>query len=98
MKIRFAAGVRAEVCVGGSDRLRVTWNDVVVADGEDRFVPLAGAVYCYSLRGCRREWLLPPALRGRPLALFSLSAAGRGPAPDYRLAGDRLTVSLEEGT
>ena len=60
----------------------------------DRFVPLGDGVYCYSRHGCRRAWLLPPALRGRPLELFTLSAAGRGAAPEHRLQGDRLTLAL----
>ena len=60
----------------------------------DRFVPLGDGVYCYSRHGCRRAWLLPPALRGRPLELYTLSAAGRGAAPEHRLQGDRLTLAL----
>ena len=60
----------------------------------DRFVPLGDGVYCYSRHGCRRAWLLPPALRGRPLELFTLSAAGRGAAPEHRLEGDHLTLAL----
>ena len=92
--MRFAGGIRAEVGVGSPERLLVTWNDVVVADGGDRFVPLGDGVHCYSRHGCRRAWLLPPALRGRPLELFTLSAAGRGAAPEHRLQGDRLTLAL----
>ena len=94
VRMRFAGGVRAEVCVGGRDRLSATWDEVVAADGRDRFVPLGGGVYCYSRHGCRRAWLLPPALRGRPLELFTLSAAGRGAAPEHGLRGDLLTLTL----
>ena len=89
-----AGGVRAEVCGGGRDRLSATWDEVVAADGRDRFVPLGDGVYCYSRHGCRRAWLLPPALRGRPLELFTLSAAGRGAAPEHGLRGDLLTLTL----
>ena len=32
--------------------------------------------------------------RGRPLELFTLSAAGRGAAPEHRLQGDHLTLAL----
>ena len=94
VRIRFAGGVEAQVCIDGPEQLRVTWGDVVVADGDDRFVPLGDAVYCYSLHGGRREWTLPPGLRGRKLALYSLSGEGRGPAPEHAVDGERLTLTL----
>ena len=97
VRIRFSGGVEAQVCIDGPDHLHVTWGDVVVADGDDRFVPLGDGVYCYSLRGGRREWTLPPGLRGRELALYSLSREGRGPAPEHAVDGDRLTLTLAAG-
>ena len=69
----------------------------MVADGNDRFVPLGDGVYCYSLRGGRREWTLPPGLRGRQLALYSLNREGRGPAPEHAVDGERLTLTLAAG-
>ena len=96
-RIRFAGGVESEVCIDGPDHLHVTWGDVVVADGDDRFVPLGDGVYCYSLRGGRREWTLPVGLRGRQLALYSLSREGRGAAPEHSVDGDRLTLTLAAG-
>ncbi len=97
VRIRFSGGVEAAVCIAGPEQLRVTWGDVVVADGDDRFVPLGDAVYCYSLRGGRRDWTLPERLRGRKLQLYSLSRDGRGPAPEHAVDGQRLTMTLPAG-
>lgn len=97
VRIRFSGDVEASVCIDGPEQLRVTWGDVVVADGDDRFVPLGGAVYCYSLRGGRRTWTLPKRLRGRALKLYGLSRDGRGPAPEHAVEGDRLTLALAPG-
>lgn len=74
--------------------LLVKWGDLTVAEDDDRFVPRGNAVYAYSLRGADREWVLPETLRGRDLDVFSLSAAGRAPAPAFRVAGDRIRIAL----
>jgi hypothetical protein len=76
------------------DTLRVTWNDVVIAEGGDRFIPRGNAIYAYSAQGSERSWMLPSAFRDKPLQVFTLGKNGRGPAPEYRLEPDRVWLKL----
>lgn len=96
-RITYEGGVVAEVCIEGLESLRVCQGAVVVAEGEDRFLPRGGAVYAYSKRGSERAWVLPESLRGRPLHLCTLGREGRGPGPVHRLEGDALHLHLEAG-
>ncbi len=96
-RITYAGRVVAEVCISGPDALRVCQGAVVVAEGEDRFIPREGAVYAYSKGGSEKAWVLPEELRGRPLRLCTLGREGRGPAPAYRLEGEAIHLRLEAG-
>jgi hypothetical protein len=80
------------------DTLRVTWGDVVVADGGDRFIPRGNAIYAYSEHGSERTWMLPPAFRGKLVQVFTLSKNGHGPAPEFRLERDRVWLKLAPKT
>ena len=75
----------AEICIDSPSSLLVTWKEVIVAEGTDRFVPLGDAVYCYSVDGCTRNWTLPEYLIGMELSVYSLSIDGRGSTADYRI-------------
>jgi hypothetical protein len=77
------------------DTLRVTWGDVVVAEGGDRFIPRGNSIYAYSQHGSERTWMLPPAFRGKPVQVFTLGKNGGGPAPEYRLGNDGIRLRLE---
>jgi hypothetical protein len=98
---RIPGGVRMEfdggdvVADSSYDHVLVSWGDVTVAEDDDRFIPRGGAVYCYSLEGTDRGWVLPPALRRRDLLAYTLHREGRGPAPRFSIEGDRIDVELE---
>jgi len=79
------------------DSLRVTWGEVVVAEGGDRFIPRGDAIYAYSEHGSERTWMLPPAFRGKLVQVFTLSKNGRGPAPEYHLGNDGIRLRLNPG-
>lgn len=96
-RLTFTGGVVAEICLDGPDSLRVTMNDVVVADGSDRFIPRGGGVYAYSQNGSDRTWTLPENLRGKELSLFTLTDSGRGRTPDYEVLGNNLRLRLFAG-
>ena len=81
-----------------ADRVLVTWGDITVADDDDRFIPRGDAIYAYSLTGSEREWVLPPAFRGRNLEAFTLSREGRGPAPRYTAKDRAVLLALEPRT
>ncbi|HUT26379.1 MAG TPA: endo-alpha-N-acetylgalactosaminidase family protein, partial [Sumerlaeia bacterium] len=97
-RITYADDVVAEVCIDSPESLNVTWGGVVVAAGDDRFIPRDGAIHAYSRDGCERDWVLPVIFRGRPLRVFTLSKEGRGPAPEYRLEKDRIRLKLAPRT
>jgi hypothetical protein len=97
IRMRFADGVVAEVCVETPESLRVTWDDLLIALGNDRFIPRDGVVYAYSLTGCDREWVLPRELRGRKLAAVNLTRDGRGKSASHEPLGERIRLRLEPG-
>ena len=96
-RVRYDDDIVAEIGIESPDALRVTWGDMLVAEDDDRFVPLGGAVYAYSLRSSRKRWMLPKGLRGKELEVFTLTRDGRGRAPEYRMEGDRIALTLEAG-
>ena len=86
------------IAESANNHVSVTWKSVVVAQDDDRFIPRGNALYCYSLNGTDRAWTLPPAFCDRNLEVFTLSRKGRGPAPAYRVAGDRIEMKLAPRT
>jgi len=97
VRMRFADGAVAEVCVETPESLRVTWDDLQIASGDDRFIPRGDAVYAYSRTGSERNWDLPRTLRGRKLDVLILSRDGRGTSAAHELRGDRIRLRLEPG-
>ncbi len=94
VRMRFTGDVVADVCIDGPDTLVVRQGQVLIADGPDRFLPRGDAVYAYSPTGSARQWRLPPSLCGRPLVAFTLSPAGRGPAPEHTWCDDGVWLRL----
>lgn len=94
-RIKYADDVEAEVCIDSKETLKVRWKNIAVADGGDRFIPRDGAVYAYSVEGGKRTWALPDTLQGKDLEVFSLTKEGRGPAPEFRVEGDSIILTLE---
>jgi hypothetical protein len=95
--MRFADGVEVDL-EAGKEHLEVTWGDVTVASGHDRFIPLRGAIYVYSRDGCERTWRLPKDWRGVPVEVFALSRSGRQPPPPHKLTDDDLWIKLPPRT
>jgi hypothetical protein len=95
--MRFADGVRVDM-EARKEYLKVTWGDLLIASGHDRFIPLKDAIYIYSRDGGERTWRLPADWRGVPVEIFSLSRSGRQPAPAHRLEPDSLWINLPPRT
>jgi hypothetical protein len=93
LRWRFNDGVQVEL-EERKERLQVTWGDLTIASGHDRFIPLKGAIYVYSRDGGEKTWKLPADWRGVPLEIVGLSRSGRQPAPPHKLTGDSLWIRL----
>ena len=93
MRWRFADGVQVEL-EERKEHLKVTWGDLLIASGHDRFIPLPDAIYIYSRDGGEKTWKLPADWRGVPLEIFALSRTGRQPAPPHKLTSDSLWLKL----
>jgi hypothetical protein len=78
---------------GGS--LLVKEGDVVLADGEDRMIPLGSSeIRLYSVPGGERSWVLPPAWAGSSVELLELGAGAHLPKRT-RLDGRRFELKME---
>ena len=96
-RITYADDVVAEICIQSQNSLKVTMEEITVAEGNDRFIPLHGAIYAYSKDGSKRDWRLPLDFQGVPLQIFTLSKDGRGSTPDYKLSEQIIHLKLEAG-
>ena len=76
----------------------VTWGDLVIAIDNDRFIPRGGSIYCYSLTGCDRTWILPEAFRRKRLQLYELSRGGKKPITQFSISDDRIDFRLDPRT
>jgi hypothetical protein len=97
MHMRFDDGVEVEL-EERKEHLRVTWGDVLVASGYDRFIPLRGSIYAYSRDGGDRTWRLPEGWRGSSVEAFALSRSGRQPAPNHRLTDEDIRIVMPPRT
>jgi hypothetical protein len=76
------------------DHLLVTCGDIVIARDDDRFIPMDSSIYVFSKDGGPKQWLLPPAFRGKPLEVFSLTEKGSAAAPGWKITGDTITLPM----
>jgi hypothetical protein len=76
------------------DHLLVTCGDIVIARDDDRFIPIDSSIYVFSKDGGPKQWLLPPAFRGKPLKVFSLTENGRMAASGWKITGDTITLPM----
>jgi hypothetical protein len=75
--------------------LLVKEGDVILADGQDRMIPLSSSeIRFYSVTGGERSWTLPPAWAGTSVELLELGA-GAHPSKQLRLNGRRFDLTME---
>ena len=91
--IRFSDGVTSTFDCK-TNHLKVTWKDIVVADNDERFVPIHGGIYAYSKAGATHEWLLPENYRHVILKVFELAENGRKEFKNYRINNNKITLKL----
>ena len=96
-RITYAGDVVAEVGIQSQKSLKVTMKEIIVAEDNDRFIPIHEAIYAYSKDGSNRDWRLPLDFQGVPLQIFTLSKDGRGSTPDYKLSEQIIHLKLEAG-
>jgi len=96
-RLTFEGGVVAEICIDCEESLKVTMGDVVIADGNDRFIPRDGAIYAYSGDGSCKTWKLPDDFKGASLEVYTLPREGRAPAPEHVLSRDTIELVLDAG-
>jgi hypothetical protein len=79
-----------------SGTLRVVNEGIVVARGDDRFVPVSDTeVLTYSKTGGPVAWQLPDGWSGSSLSLFRLTALGREQGPEHRLTDRAILFQAE---
>ena len=96
-RLTFEGSVVAEICIDSEESLMVTMGDVVIADGNDRFIPRDGAIYAYSGDGSCKTWKLPDDFRGVSLEVATLTRDGRAPAPEHVFSRDTIELALVAG-
>ncbi|MFC1587586.1 endo-alpha-N-acetylgalactosaminidase family protein [Planctomycetota bacterium] len=81
-----------------NEQLKVTHGDTVVAEGSDRFLPFADAIYAYSESGGERTWQLPAAWQDVALEAHNLSADGRHTSVALGINGGDVTLTMTAQT
>ena len=92
-KVRFSDNVTSTYDKK-TNHLEVTWNNVVIADNDERFIPIHGGIYAYSKNGTEREWLLPENYRNANLKLFELTENGRKEFKNYKIKNESIILKL----
>jgi hypothetical protein len=91
---RFGDGTTSKQKKGGP--LSVKEGDVVIADGQDRFVPLNDSeIRLYSVTGGVRTWTLPPGWPQAEVSLFMLGAEGVHEIKEFQLENNHLKLTME---
>ncbi len=82
---------------GPTGHLKVTWKDLTIAEGADRFVPIHGGIYAFSKNGADREWTLPEDFRNKNLAVWELTATGKRKFTPWSVNGNAIRLKLAAG-
>jgi hypothetical protein len=82
---------------GPAGHLKVTWKDVIIAEGGERFVPVHGGIYAFSQNGADREWTLPTDFRGKNLTVWDLTATGKREFTSWSVSGNTIRLKLAAG-
>lgn len=91
--VRFSDNVTSRY-IKKTNYLKVTWNNMVIADNDERFIPIHGGIYVYSMEGVEREWLLPENYRKANLKVYELTGNGRKEFKKYKINGDSISLKL----
>ena len=91
--IRFSDDVLS-VYDKSTDKLRVTWKDMIIADDDDRFVPTHGGIYAFSQNGSDREWTLPEEYRNAGLKVYELTDKGRTVFSNFTVTNGKIRLKL----
>jgi hypothetical protein len=91
--IRFSGGVTSRFD-NSTNHLEVKWNDVLLANDDDRFIPVHGGIYAYSLKGSDCSWVLPQEYRNRGLKIYEVTGKGRKAFTGFRIEGDKIRLKL----
>ncbi|OBZ15796.1 endo-alpha-N-acetylgalactosaminidase family protein [Bacillus sp. FJAT-26390] len=92
--MRFGDGVTM-MADKGANRLAVTWGDLVIADNDDRFIPIDNRIYAYSRHGSERAWTLPRTWQGMKYQAYRLTKDGRELYDDYTAEDRSIRIKLE---
>jgi hypothetical protein len=91
---RFSDGTISRQKNGGP--LSVKEGDVVIADGQDRLIPLNDSeIRLYSVSGGKRIWTLPAGWAGAPVSLSALGSEGVHEVKEFQLENNRLKLMME---
>jgi Endo-alpha-N-acetylgalactosaminidase/Galactose mutarotase-like fold domain len=90
---RFSDGTISRQKNGGP--LSVRQGDVVIADGQDRLIPLNDSeLRLYSVTGGERSWTLPAAWSGAKTELFELVPEGAHEVKEFQIKNNRLKLTM----
>lgn len=92
-RIRFSDDVLS-VYDKKTDHLKVTWKDMVIAEDDERFIPVHGGIYAYSKGGSERQWRLPEAYRNTKLKVVELTDKGRKEFRNFKIVNDDVILTL----
>ncbi|MCL6458381.1 MAG: hypothetical protein K6T85_10290 [Gorillibacterium sp.] len=92
--VRYADGVTVRIDKRAA-RLSVRWGDLVIADDDDRFIPLNGRIYLYSRNGVERDWQLPNDWLNSEITAFRLTKEGGREATAYTLGESSIRLRLD---
>ena len=91
---RFGDGTISRQKKGGP--LSVKEGDVVIADGQDRLVPLNDSeIRLYSVTGGERSWTLPAAWSRTKTELSELAPEGAREVKEFQMENNRLKLKME---
>lgn len=95
--IRYADGVTVNIRKK-EQQLTVRWDRLVIADNDDRFIPLEDRIYLYSRHGSDRSWPLPPDWLETGIAAVRLEADGGRPPAAFELTDGEIRLRLDPRT
>ncbi len=90
-EIRYSSNILAKCKFG---RLKITWNDVLIANKSDRFIPLKGNIYIYSKKGGKKKFKLPDSWNNRKFEALTLSREGQKNLTNFVIIRHQIIIEL----